>query len=34
MDDVLFQFNGEYFLCKSVQITLFDVENFKIEAIG
>lgn len=34
MDEFLFIFSTEFFVCKEVQITEFDVETFKIKAIG
>eukprot|EP00008_Paramoeba_atlantica_P004945 CAMPEP_0201477290 /NCGR_PEP_ID=MMETSP0151_2-20130828/2344_1 /ASSEMBLY_ACC=CAM_ASM_000257 /TAXON_ID=200890 /ORGANISM="Paramoeba atlantica, Strain 621/1 / CCAP 1560/9" /LENGTH=153 /DNA_ID=CAMNT_0047857961 /DNA_START=148 /DNA_END=610 /DNA_ORIENTATION=- len=32
MDEVLFQFNADYFIAKRIEITKIDTENFKIEA--
>lgn len=34
MDELLFQFNGDYFVCKRVVIEVFDRENWKIRAKG
>jgi hypothetical protein len=34
MDEFLFIFSTEFFVCKEVEITEFDLENFKIHAIG
>lgn len=34
MDELLFQFNGDYFVCKRVEIVQFDRESFKIKAKG
>ncbi len=34
MDELLFQFNGDYFVCKRVEIVDFDREQWKIRAVG
>ncbi len=32
MDEVLYQFNGEYFICSKITIDSFDTDAFAIEA--
>lgn len=32
MDEVLYQFNGEYFICSKIAINNFDTESFSIDA--
>jgi SHS2 domain-containing protein len=34
MDELLFQFNGDYFVCKRVEIVEFDRDQWKIRAVG
>ena len=34
LDEWLFQFNAELFVCRRVKITLFDRDNWRIESVG
>ncbi|XP_064652584.1 protein archease-like [Lineus longissimus] len=34
LDEALFLMSGDYFICKGIKITEFDLENFRIKAKG